>query len=87
MEGYFPQGVWYDISDDATVDASTAGRFVKLKAPLGHTPVHVMGGAIVPMQVLLLPAARLSKTQPHMYPRPLNPTNIKAAGYLKELGG
>lgn len=52
MEGYFPQGVWYDISDDAPVDASTAGRFVKLPAPIGHVPVHVLGGAIVPMQVL-----------------------------------
>ncbi len=55
MEGYFPQGVWYDISDDAPVDASTAGRFVKLPAPIGHVPVHVLGGAIVPMQVLGAP--------------------------------
>lgn len=51
MVGYFPQGVWYDISDDSPVDASTAGRFVKLPAPLGHLPVHVLGGAVVPMQV------------------------------------
>lgn len=52
VEGYFPQGVWYDIADDSHVDASTSGRNVTLDAPLGHIPVHVAGGSIVPMQVM-----------------------------------
>jgi hypothetical protein len=50
VEGYFPQGVWYDIAGDAHVDASTSGRNVTLAAPLGHLPVHVLGGGIIPMQ-------------------------------------
>ena len=51
VRGYFPQGVWYNISDVPTVDASTTGRHVVLPAPLGAIPVHVLGGSIVPMQV------------------------------------
>ncbi len=69
VTGYFPQGVWYDISNDSPVDASTAGRYVKLPAPLGHVPVHVLGGAIVPMQVLHPTAPRITRIyslEPHI---------------------
>lgn len=51
VEGYFPQGVWYNISDVDAVDASTAGRLVRLAAPLETVPVHVLGGSIIPLQV------------------------------------
>lgn len=50
VEGYFPQGVWYNLSDVPTVDASTTGRHVAIPAPLTSVPVHVLGGSIVPMQ-------------------------------------
>ena len=54
VEGYFPQGVWYNISEVEAVDASTAGRRVRIAAPLETVPVHVLGGSIIPLQVCLL---------------------------------
>ncbi|EIE26263.1 hypothetical protein COCSUDRAFT_64412 [Coccomyxa subellipsoidea C-169] len=62
VQGYFPQGVWYDISDETPVDASTAGRFVRLPAPLTHLPVHVLGGAVVPMQEARMTTAETLQT-------------------------
>ena len=53
VEGYFPQGVWYNISEVEAVDASTAGRRVRIAAPLETVPVHVLGGSIIPLQVSL----------------------------------
>ena len=50
VQGYFPAGTWYSLMGGPTVDASEAGRPVTLKAPLGEVPVHILGGAIIPMQ-------------------------------------
>ena len=59
MQGYFPAGTWYSLMGGPTVDAAEAGRPVTLKAPLGEVPVHVLGGAIIPMQA----RSRLSPLQ------------------------
>ena len=51
VDAYFPHGVWYSIRGDATVDASTSGRMVRLPVPVGDVQVHVLGGSIIPLQV------------------------------------
>ncbi|KAL4919930.1 glycosyl hydrolases family 31-domain-containing protein [Aspergillus aurantiobrunneus] len=53
VKGVFPgvgQGeVWYDWYTQAVVDAQ-AGVNTTIEAPLGHIPVYVRGGSILPMQ-------------------------------------
>jgi alpha-glucosidase (family GH31 glycosyl hydrolase) len=46
---YIPPGRWYDIWEGAPLDATSAGRNVTLDAPLGHVPIHVQGGHVIPL--------------------------------------
>lgn len=48
--GYVPQATWYDIWDGTKVDASSGGQNLTFSAPMGHVPVHVQGGHVIPMQ-------------------------------------
>jgi alpha-glucosidase (family GH31 glycosyl hydrolase) len=50
VTGYFPQGVWYSITDDSVIDASAGGKYVDLPTDLTSTNVHVRGGRVIPMQ-------------------------------------
>jgi alpha-glucosidase (family GH31 glycosyl hydrolase) len=50
VTGYIPQATWYDIWDGTMVDASSSGRNITFAAPMGHVPVHVQGGHVIPMQ-------------------------------------
>ena len=50
VTGYFPQGVWYSLTDDSVIDASAIGTFLELPTELTATNVHVRGGRIIPMQ-------------------------------------
>ncbi|GAB4817380.1 hypothetical protein N2152v2_004426 [Parachlorella kessleri] len=51
VEGYFPAGRWYSLWDKQdVVDAREGGRTVKLDAPLGTIPVHMLGGTALAMQ-------------------------------------
>jgi alpha-glucosidase len=53
VDGIFPgiaQGeVWYDWYTQTAVKAS-AGENVTISAPLGHIPVYIRGGSVLPMQ-------------------------------------
>jgi alpha-glucosidase len=53
VNGVFPGistgEVWYDWYTQSAVNAS-AGENVTISAPLGHIPVYVRGGSILPMQ-------------------------------------
>ncbi|KAF2493905.1 glycoside hydrolase family 31 protein [Lophium mytilinum] len=44
-----PDTVWYDWYSQTAVDAK-AGENVTIEAPLGHIPVYIRGGAILPTQ-------------------------------------
>ena len=52
--GVFPGSgageVYYDWYSQMAVEAGQAGENVTIPAPLGHIPVYVRGGYIVPMQ-------------------------------------
>ncbi|KAK9835041.1 hypothetical protein WJX81_006384 [Elliptochloris bilobata] len=54
VEAYFPAGTWYDAWDEAgaapPVVAGPGGRRERLAAPLGDVPVHLRGGAVLPLQ-------------------------------------
>lgn len=50
VAAYFPRGVWYSLWDDSIVDVASGGSWRKLAAPLGEVPLHVRGGAVIPMQ-------------------------------------
>jgi len=50
VEAYFPAGIWHSLFDTSTVDARDGGAWAHLPAPLGHVPLHVRGGAVVPLQ-------------------------------------
>ena len=54
MEAHFPAGTWYSAWDEAGGEApilsEPAGRREALAAPLGHVPVHLRGGAVLPLQ-------------------------------------
>jgi len=43
-----PAGMWYSLWDDA--QAVQGPGPARLPAPLGHVPLHIAGGSIVPMQ-------------------------------------
>lgn len=54
VDGVFPgvgQGtVWYDWYNQTAVTGVTAGQNVTIDAPLGHIPVYVKGGNVIPLQ-------------------------------------
>ncbi|KAI9496829.1 alpha glucosidase [Zychaea mexicana] len=50
VKGQFPLGTWYDWYTYEPVISETADRWVTLDAPLTHMPIHVRGGAIVPLK-------------------------------------
>ncbi|KAH8655172.1 glycosyl hydrolases family 31-domain-containing protein [Xylariales sp. PMI_506] len=54
VDGVFPGigsgTVWYDWYNHTAVTGVTTGQNVTIAAPLGHIPVHVKGGNIVPLQ-------------------------------------
>ncbi|KAK7999509.1 hypothetical protein PG990_012109 [Apiospora arundinis] len=54
VDGVFPgvgQGtVWYDWYNQTAITGVTAGQNVTIDAPLGHIPVYIKGGNVVPMQ-------------------------------------
>ncbi|KAI1392968.1 glycoside hydrolase family 31 protein [Hypoxylon trugodes] len=54
VDGVFP-GVgsgtlWYDWYNHTSITGVTAGQNVTIDAPLGHIPVYVRGGKVVPLQ-------------------------------------
>ncbi|KAK8075651.1 alpha-glucosidase [Apiospora hydei] len=54
VDGVFPgvgQGtVWYDWYNQTAIKGVTAGQNVTIDAPLGHIPVYIKGGNVVPLQ-------------------------------------
>ncbi|KAK8121842.1 hypothetical protein PG984_010512 [Apiospora sp. TS-2023a] len=54
VDGVFPgvsQGtVWYDWYNQTAITGVTAGQNVTIDAPLGHIPVYIKGGNIIPLQ-------------------------------------
>ena len=50
VEAYFPSGLWYNLHDNSTIDAVSAGRYVTLPTSILDTNVHVRGGVVIPMQ-------------------------------------
>ncbi len=54
VDGVFPGigsgTIWYDWYDQTRVTGVKAGQNVTISAPLGHIPVFVRGGSVVPMQ-------------------------------------
>ncbi|KAG0503680.1 hypothetical protein HPP92_003752 [Vanilla planifolia] len=51
LEAYFPKGRWFNLfNHNETVDASTAGKKVRLNAPMDSINVHARGGSILIMQ-------------------------------------
>lgn len=61
VEAHFPAGTWFSAWDEAGAEApivaGRAGRQEKLAAPLGHVPVHLRGGAVLPLQAAGLTTA------------------------------
>lgn len=63
VNAYFPQQTWYSFSDRSlSVDASAAGVWKTLSAPLTTVNVHVSGGNIVPLQQNALTTTASRKT-------------------------
>lgn len=58
VNGVFPGGssgtIWYDWYNQTVItnSAAKAGENVTIDAPLGHIPVYVRGGSVLPMQPL-----------------------------------
>ncbi|KAH6657173.1 family 31 glycosyl hydrolase [Truncatella angustata] len=54
VDGVFPGvgsgTVWYDWYNQTAITGVTAGQNVTIDAPLGHIPVYVKGGKVVPLQ-------------------------------------
>jgi len=54
VNGVFPgvgEGtVWYDWYNQTAITGVTAGQNVTIDAPLGHIPVYIKGGNVLPMQ-------------------------------------
>ena len=61
VEAHFPAGTWYSAWDEAGAEppvvAGRAGRRETLPASLGHVPVHLRGGAVLPLQAAGLTTA------------------------------
>lgn len=47
---YFPRGRWYDWYNQSIV-MEKGGETVTLSVPVEHVPIHLRGGAVIPMQV------------------------------------
>lgn len=63
VDGYFPEGFWYDFQTHELIDASTSGpKTVTLNTPLEHVNVHVYGGNVVPMQSAAMTTTESRKT-------------------------
>ena len=50
VEAYFPAGIWYSLWDSSTFDARQGGSWQSLPAPLGHVPLHLRAGNVLPLQ-------------------------------------
>ena len=54
VEAHFLEGTWFSAWDEAGTEppvvAGRAGRRETLSAPLGHVPVHLRGGTVLPLQ-------------------------------------
>ncbi|KAI0505593.1 glycoside hydrolase family 31 protein [Xylaria bambusicola] len=54
VDGVFPGvgfgAIWYDWYDQTRVTNVEAGQNMTISAPLGHIPVFVRGGSVIPMQ-------------------------------------
>ncbi|OTA57514.1 glycoside hydrolase family 31 protein [Hypoxylon sp. EC38] len=54
VDGVFPGvgsgEVWYDWYNQTVITGVTAGQNVTIDAPLGHIPVYIRGGKVIPMQ-------------------------------------
>ncbi|KAI6084922.1 glycoside hydrolase family 31 protein [Hypoxylon rubiginosum] len=54
VDGVFPGigagTVWYDWYNQTAITGVTAGQNVTIDAPLGHIPLYVRGGYVIPMQ-------------------------------------
>ncbi|KAI0837099.1 glycoside hydrolase family 31 protein [Hypoxylon sp. FL0890] len=54
VDGVFPGvesgEIWYDWYNQTVITGVTAGQNVTIDAPLGHIPVYVRGGKVIPMQ-------------------------------------
>lgn len=50
VDAQFPPGLWYDWYTHDVQKGSEDGEKVTLDAPLTHIPVHIRGGAIVPLK-------------------------------------
>lgn len=66
VEGVFPGAgkgeVWYDWYTQSAVNVS-AGQNLTIDAPLGHIPVYIRGGSVLPLQGFAL-TTREARTQP-----------------------
>jgi hypothetical protein len=76
-DAYFPAGVWYGLVDGGTVDASAGGAWATLASAMTDpAPVHLAGGAIVPLGAggMTTAAARAAPlTVVAALPRPASP--------------
>ncbi|KAK9710209.1 hypothetical protein K7432_008600 [Basidiobolus ranarum] len=51
VKGYFPRGKWYDYYTKKLVSNNKEiGEYLTLDAPLDFMPIHLRGGAILPLQ-------------------------------------
>ncbi|KAI1765057.1 glycoside hydrolase family 31 protein [Hypoxylon sp. FL1150] len=54
VDGVFPGigagTVWYDWYNQTAITGVTAGQNVTIDAPLGHIPLYIRGGHVIPMQ-------------------------------------
>ena len=50
VDVYFPSGSWWNLENFTHVVTTENGTELEVDAPLGHIPVYVRGGCIVPMQ-------------------------------------
>lgn len=66
VDGVFPGvgsgTVWYDWYNQTAVTGVAAGQNVTIAAPLGHIPVYVKGGKVVPLQQPALTTADVRKS-------------------------
>jgi hypothetical protein len=50
VTGYFPQSMWYSLTDNSAIDHSFGGGYVEIPTSLTQTNVHMRAGHIIPMQ-------------------------------------
>lgn len=85
-EGFFPEGKWYNLFDNTTVDTHDGGKLVTLDLPMGHVGVHMPGGTILPLQQAALVTADVRASAltllvalPHLEPLPAFTDTTEAA--------